>query len=130
MKEIIILYPIFIAFNLLEIFFIDPFLWKHGKDDKPLSSIIYVSAVCLLSLSFEFWFGVLIGLCSRALFDPVINLSGKLPSGKRKVCYHSTDHKRGFALAYEKFFITIGCKAEIILRTIWFFIPIIYLLSL
>lgn len=114
LKEmIVIVYSLFLIW--LEVYIIDPYFWKKGKSDKPLSTIIFI-VLSSLVMVFGVWM-LLIPIVVRAcLFDPILNYSGNLPSGKRKLCYHSTNNKKGFALWWENFWMRFPCWLEISIR--------------
>ncbi len=125
---IFIIYGILTFFILLEIFVIDPLFWKRDKSDKPWSTLFYVGIVGGLFLISLDWSVLFSAVSVRALFDPILNISGCLPSGKRYICYHSIDNKKGFALWYETVFKEIPCAIEMLLRIVWFFSTLIAVL--
>lgn len=150
-----ILIAVFTGFILIEIYFIDPKYWINDKRDKPGSTLIYISVVFIVSLGLflidlSFYQALIFGVCCRlSFFDPILNRSGKLPSGKRSICYHSerlkpewnkkkwkirAEHKFKdwvkyysdlINYHYEKFWRKIGCGFELGLRTLILIVPIL-----
>jgi len=138
----LLLYLIFTAFILIEIFVIDPFFWKRGKSDKPWSTILYVFIILCFWLTIGEWFVLVVGLSARAFFDTILNMSGKLPSGKRDICYHNPkiplikpnptfNDKIGLYsdilnYHYEKLWKLFPCWLELTIRIVWFSLGAIY----
>lgn len=116
----LLLYLIFTAFILIEIFVIDPFFWKRGKSDKPWSTILYVFIILGFWLTIGKWFVLVVGLSARAFFDPILNVSGKLPSGKQPLCYHPDKNW------YERLWNLFPCWLELAIRLVWFSLGAIY----
>lgn len=122
------IYLTYIAYTIwlvAEIYFVDPYFWKQGKTDKPWSTIYYLVGCA--------WFGFLLGhnlweigmfaICVRAIFDPLLNISGSLPSGRRHVCYHT------YKNLYEKFWYKIPCNIELLIRILVYIFPLMYFIS-
>ena len=118
---------------VIEAYFIDPFMWKKGWNDKPGSTIVYVFIACVLFWFFS-WDVFFLAISCRALFDPILNFSRK-----KNLCYHPDkkpiDHLSGFKYLsahfnneYEGFWRAKTCKQEMIIRAFWFLTGIIVLL--
>lgn len=164
LELIFIFYTWCILALALEIYIIDFSYWKKKKSDKPGSTLIY-SLITAILLLLSFWLGfwltslyaVLVGISCRALFDPWLNLSRKLPSGKRNICYHSDRviplkkwnlpiwkemnlkekltyrveyYSMLFSYFYEGFWKKRPCWLELGMRAIWFSIGLlVYILG-
>lgn len=120
--NMLLIYVTYTALIMIEVFIIDPHFWMQGKKDKPWSTIFYLVGCAWVGFLFGFnlWEIGLFTVCIRAMFDPLINISGSLPSGKRYICYHSDSN------LYERFWRKVPCQLELVIRFAIYLIPLFY----
>jgi hypothetical protein len=106
----------------------DKYLWKIGKLDKPITTIIRVGLILLIASFYDFWPALLLVISVHwMLFDFSLNISrwNELPARKflAKLFYHGHFKEK---FSYDWFFQRIPPQMELLMKGILFGVALYY----